>query len=104
MSDETVMKVCVSICVAAVVLLAAVAVHTAWRLSTDTPSCWKDSTGLSRPLDFDFISFESGRPVRCGYLPPKDIMPRIVGEEGRIGYSDVMCYPLERTPCSGAKQ
>lgn len=67
-------------------------------------TCWKDPEPHAH-LDFDFHTFVSGRPVRCGYLEPRkgDILPHVLGEEDRAVYSDIMCYSMVPTPCPEAK-
>lgn len=66
-----------------------------------TPACWTDPDPHVH-LDFDFHTFVGGRPVRCGYLEPKpgSVLPRVLGEEDRAVYSDIMCYPMKAIPCS----
>lgn len=71
--------------------------------STPAPSsesCWRDPRA-STILDFDFHTFVDGRPIRCGYLPPRanSVLPRVVGEMDRGVFSDVLCYPLESIKC-----
>ena len=69
---------------------------------TPTPaeSCWRDPRA-STILDFDFHTFVDGRPIRCGYLPPRanSVLPRVVGEVDRGVFSDILCYPLESIKC-----
>ena len=63
-------------------------------------SCWRDPRAATI-LDFDFHTFVDGRPIRCGYLPPRanSVLPRVVGEMDRGVYSDILCYPLEPIKC-----
>jgi hypothetical protein len=63
-------------------------------------SCWRDPRA-STILDFDFHTFVDGRPIRCGYMPPRanSVLPRVVGEVDRGVFSDVLCYPLEPIKC-----
>lgn len=63
-------------------------------------SCWRDPRAATI-LDFDFHTFVDGRPIRCGYLPPRanSVLPRVVGEMDRGAFSDILCYPLEPIKC-----
>ena len=67
----------------------------------DGETCWADPDGR-RLLDFDFHTFSNGRPVRCGYLPPRpgSVLPHVLGEEDRAVYSDILCYPMKKIPVS----
>lgn len=63
-------------------------------------SCWRDPRAATI-LDFDFHTFVDGRPIRCGYMPPRanSVLPRVVGEVDRGVFSDILCYPLEPIKC-----
>jgi len=70
----------------------------------DAPTCWTDPDPHQH-LDFDFHTFAGGRPVRCGYREPNpdSVLPRVLGEEERAVYSDIMCYSMKAVPCTEAE-
>lgn len=87
------------------IVMAVIAIELRKReLQESDHSCWHDPSSAESPdldLDFDFHEIAAdGMMWRCGFMPAQGkILPRVLGEETRGMYTDLMCYRLQKTEC-----